>query len=115
MPAVRAGLADAGVVVPASTWFVAAVHDTTRDRVEILDEQTVPVSHHDVLARLVADLAVACDGVVAERYAALPDAPRTSSHAAIGGTSTVVRSTGRSPDPSGAWRGTRRSSSARGR
>jgi uncharacterized protein YbcC (UPF0753/DUF2309 family)/NADH:ubiquinone oxidoreductase subunit 5 (subunit L)/multisubunit Na+/H+ antiporter MnhA subunit len=74
-PRVRAGMAEAGTVVPDGTWFAAAVHDTTRDRVEVLDRDLVPASHRDLLARLEADLAAACDEVVAERYADLPGAP----------------------------------------
>jgi uncharacterized protein YbcC (UPF0753/DUF2309 family)/formate hydrogenlyase subunit 3/multisubunit Na+/H+ antiporter MnhD subunit len=80
-PQVRAGLADADLPVPEGTWFVAALNDTTRDRVEVLDRHDVPVSHRDLLARLETDLAVACDGVVAERYADLPGAPAARSTA----------------------------------
>jgi uncharacterized protein YbcC (UPF0753/DUF2309 family) len=48
----------------------------------VLDADAVPASHAAVLARLQADLAVATDAVVAERYADLPQAPRRTSTAA---------------------------------
>lgn len=51
-PHVRAALAARGITVPADTWFVAAQHDTTTDRVTIFDRALVPDSHRDRLAEL---------------------------------------------------------------
>lgn len=44
-PAVRAGLADKGIVVPETTMFVAGLHDTTTDAVRLFDAETLPDSH----------------------------------------------------------------------
>ncbi len=43
-PQVRAGLKEKGIVIPESTWFVAALHDTTRDEADYFDEDLIPVS-----------------------------------------------------------------------
>lgn len=42
---VRAGLAARGIEIPADTWFVPALHDTTTDAVWLLDVAAVPASH----------------------------------------------------------------------
>jgi uncharacterized protein YbcC (UPF0753/DUF2309 family) len=47
---VRRELATRGIVIPADTWFVAAVHVTTTDEVRIPDASTVPASHAEALA-----------------------------------------------------------------
>ena len=47
---VRAELAHRGIHIPDDTWFLAALHDTTTDRVQVFDTQTVPPA-------LVSDLA----------------------------------------------------------
>ncbi len=44
-PQVRAELANRGVVVPADTWFIAAVHNTTTDSLQWFDEASVPSTH----------------------------------------------------------------------
>ena len=66
-PAVRAMLADQGVAIPTDTWFVAAVHDTPTDTVELLDLHSVPESHRSLVAQLEADLATAGSASVIER------------------------------------------------
>jgi hypothetical protein len=73
---VREHLAGRGIVVPQDTWFVAGEHDTTTDRVELLDRHLVPASHHEELDRLAADLRTAGARLSAERAAELPGAPR---------------------------------------
>ena len=72
-PAVRVGLVERGIDVSATT-FVAALHDTTRDRVTLLDIDAEPGS---TLARLAADLDLATDAVALERRATLPQAPQS--------------------------------------
>ena len=74
-PAVRERLASYGVDVPASTWFVAAEHDTGTDVVTLLDIEAVPASHQEALDRLRRDLARAGDRAAAERAATLPGSP----------------------------------------
>ncbi len=44
-PAVRVGLAERGIDVPQSTWFVPALHDTTTDEVALFDVDEVPATH----------------------------------------------------------------------
>jgi uncharacterized protein len=73
-PRVAAGLLERGIDV-SGTVFVAALHDTTRDRVTLLDTGGISAP---VIARLVADLERATDAVALERGAALPQAPAAS-------------------------------------
>jgi len=73
-PRVAAGLLERGIDV-SGTVFVAALHDTTRDRVTLLDVDDEP---SPLLARLVADLARATDAVAQERSTTLPQAPSTT-------------------------------------
>jgi uncharacterized protein YbcC (UPF0753/DUF2309 family) len=54
---VRAGLAARGLVVPAETCFVAALHDTTTDEVHLHDLTHAPAGHQGELDRLRATLA----------------------------------------------------------
>ncbi|UWZ59694.1 DUF2309 domain-containing protein [Dactylosporangium aurantiacum] len=72
-PEVRDGLAARGLVIPSDSWFVAAEHDTTTDRVTVLDPHTVPGSHRDAVAAVSRDLARAGDALAVERGAALPE------------------------------------------
>ncbi|MHB1605430.1 MAG: YbcC family protein [Leptospirales bacterium] len=53
-PATRQGLAkEKGIVIPDDTVFVAALHNTTTDMVELYDTDTLPSSHDEDLRRLV--------------------------------------------------------------
>lgn len=79
-PAVRAGLAGAGIIVPEETLFIAGLHDTTTDNV-FLYRQDHPASAHAAdLARAEAWLAAA--GVIARTERALR-LPRARSGAQI--------------------------------
>ncbi len=78
-PRVVSGLLALGVDVR-GTEFVAAVHDTTRDRVTVLD---VDVAAGTTLARLVTDLGLAGDAVARERVQDLPQADPTASAARL--------------------------------
>jgi hypothetical protein len=82
-PAVRAGLAEAGVVVPQDTWFVAGRHDTTTDAVAVLDRHLVPATHAADLDRLERDLAAAGTANAAERLRRLPGASTDGGGAAV--------------------------------
>lgn len=77
--AVRSELRDSGIDIDEETYFVAAQHNTTTDRVTVLDVHLVPDSHSDDLARLIADLDSAGNALAAERCAVLPGAPQTPS------------------------------------
>ncbi len=46
---VRLGLCEQGIVIPADTVFVAAVHNTTTDQIEFFDQEDVPQSHRQDL------------------------------------------------------------------
>jgi len=57
--AVRTGLAERGITIPADTVFVAALHDTTTDEVAIFDKGSIPTSHADYISQLEHQLAQA--------------------------------------------------------
>lgn len=65
--AVRAGLAEQGIRIPAETCFVPALHNTTTDDVEILDRDAVPEALRQKLDALEAALEQAADRARAER------------------------------------------------
>lgn len=76
-PDVRAELARRGRPIPDGTWFLAAVHDTTSDQVEVFDLDLVPATHLDAVGRLQADLERAGEGAALERARTLPGRTRT--------------------------------------
>jgi uncharacterized protein YbcC (UPF0753/DUF2309 family) len=51
-PAVRHGLVARGIVIPADTWFLAGLHDTTTDAVQLFDTEAVPEALAADLAQL---------------------------------------------------------------
>ena len=65
--AVRAALAGRGIAIPAGTWFVAGLHDTTTDEVQLFDTATMPATHHARLQALRQALQTAGDAARAER------------------------------------------------
>ncbi len=71
-PDVRAALAADGIVIPASSLAVAAVHDTTTDDVTIDPHLRASPAQLDAVSRLQAAMASAADAVRAERAARLP-------------------------------------------
>ena len=75
-PSVRDLLAEQGIVIPAQTFFLAAEHNTTTDRVEFLNTDGLPASHQAEFAELTRSLAVAGDRAGQERWANLP-APKS--------------------------------------
>lgn len=70
-PQVRQQLAGSGIDVPADTWFLGALHDTTTDVVTIFDQDRLPSTHVDDLAQLQQWLATAGQRTRLERAAAL--------------------------------------------
>lgn len=68
---VRSGLGSRGIVVPESTRFVAALHDTTTDEVELFDAAAVPTSHAGDMSQLRIALSAAGERARAERASAL--------------------------------------------
>lgn len=92
-PAVRHGLRDRGVTIPDSTHFLAGMHNTTTDEVDLYDLDQAPASHAADLARLRQWLAQAGEGARAERAASLGIAasrwqPASSLERAIKGRAT---------------------------
>ncbi len=49
---VREHLAERGIVIPADTFFIAAVHNTTSDEIELCDLQHLPESHQKDIEQL---------------------------------------------------------------
>lgn len=74
-PAVRAGLAQRGIVIPPTCLFVAAYHNTCDDSVDWYDLDTVPEAFQGALDTLVRQVAEACRAHAAERCRRLASAP----------------------------------------
>lgn len=70
-PDVRAGLLAQGWTIPADTYFVAGLHDTTVDRVTLLDTAQIPATHQTDRQQLEQWLARAGAAVRVERAAGL--------------------------------------------
>ena len=70
-PAVRAGLHERGLQVPDSTWFLAGLHNTTTDEMQLFDTDLLPQSHKQDLATLTGWLSDAGQRARAERAASL--------------------------------------------
>jgi len=70
-PTVRSALAERGIHLPADTWFVPALHDTTTDLITPFDTATIPDSHRDLFDRLVSHLEQASHRARVERAARL--------------------------------------------
>ncbi len=51
-PAVRKGLVERGIEIPADTWFIGALHDTCVDAVTLYDTDRLPASYAEELAEL---------------------------------------------------------------
>ena len=70
-PAVRSGLREHGISIPAQTWFVAALHNTTTDTVQLFDTGQAPAGQQAALTALTRALARAGERARAERAPAL--------------------------------------------
>jgi uncharacterized protein YbcC (UPF0753/DUF2309 family) len=70
-PAVRSGIDNRGISVPKDTWFVAGVHNTTTDEVQLLDVDCIPDSHSGDVVDLKRWLARAGESNRASRAGAL--------------------------------------------
>ncbi len=73
-PAVRAGLVGKGIVIPAETLFMAALHDTTTDTVTLYTEDQLTDRHGDAIAQAESWLATAAVLTRSERALRLPRA-----------------------------------------
>ncbi|MHB8481474.1 MAG: DUF2309 domain-containing protein [Nitrospiria bacterium] len=72
-PQVREALAKKGVVIPQDTCFIAGLHDTTTDEVQLFDLEDIPSTHRKDLLRLVNDLRGAGLRNSRERCARFPE------------------------------------------
>jgi len=70
-PALRAGLLAEHIIIPDSTWFIAGLHNTTTDDLQLYHVDRVPQTHLADLAQLQAALAAASAQARAERAASL--------------------------------------------
>ncbi|MDX1349391.1 MAG: DUF2309 domain-containing protein [Putridiphycobacter sp.] len=66
-PKIRDILATEGIEIPADTYFIAALHNTTTDNITILSEHLVPESHQAHLESLKKDLSKASSATRHER------------------------------------------------
>jgi uncharacterized protein YbcC (UPF0753/DUF2309 family) len=82
-PAVRSGLIARNIMVPEDTWFVAALHNTTTDEIEIFDRDLIPAHGQVRLERVVEVLAHAADQVRRERAPSLREDPSQPSQALL--------------------------------
>ena len=82
---VRRGLSGQGITIPASTSFVAALHNTTTDVLEAFDLDLLPPDAGTRWSNLQPVLAQAGDQVRRERAAGLGLDPRASAHALLDG------------------------------
>lgn len=73
-PGVRAGLASRGIEIPMDTLFIAALHDTTTDRVTIYADDHAYDSHREDIAQAKAWLEAAGKVTRGERALRLPRA-----------------------------------------
>lgn len=62
---VREQLAGDGIKIPSNTHFVAALHNTTTDEIQLFDTDVLPASHNDALLQVTEQLAAA--GLAARR------------------------------------------------
>jgi hypothetical protein len=76
---VRVGLIDQGIVIPASTLFLAALHDTTTDTVTLYTEDQPSPAHAAAIKQAEAWLAAAAVMARSERALRLPRATSESS------------------------------------
>lgn len=70
-PAVRAGLHKRGLMVPESTRFLAGLHNTTTDEMQLFDTDLLPKSHSADLTALAGWIKLAGQRARAERAASL--------------------------------------------
>lgn len=74
---VRAGLKNRGITIPEDTCFMAGLHDTTRDRVQLYDQDLETAVDRDLLIRVQTWMADAGELARTERGRSLPHADST--------------------------------------
>ena len=81
-PRVRSILADRGLILPDTTWFVGGYHNTCNDSVQFHDLDRLPISHRNDFAAAKRAIDQACDRNAHERCRRFMSAPLTLSFAA---------------------------------
>lgn len=71
--AVREQLAKNGITIPPDTYFIAGLHNTATDDVDLFDLEDLPATHRKDLLQLVRDLERAGARTSRERCARLPE------------------------------------------
>ena len=69
--AVRSALRRQGIVLPEDTYFIAGLHNTTTDEVQLFDLESIPSSHRDDLNRIQKWLSQASEQSRRERATSL--------------------------------------------
>ena len=82
--AVRDELSILGIDVPATTWFVPGLHDTTTDVVQLFDTESAPTTHAERIAHLGELLRAAGDAARSERASGLGLDPTAAPSALAG-------------------------------
>lgn len=82
-PAVRIALLGHGIVIPATTHFLPALHHTSTDDVQLFDTEVMPPAQAARVDRLRGWLVEACERTRAERAPALGLAPLAATPAAL--------------------------------
>lgn len=80
-PAVREELAKKSIVIPQDTFFIAGLHNTTTDAVELFDLEDLPPTHRKDLLQLIRDIEEAGARTSQERCARFPEINRRPSPA----------------------------------
>ena len=78
-PRIRERLSERGLAIPADTWFVGGMHNTSSETMTLYDLQAVPESHRAELDSIRALLELACDRDAHERSRRFDSAPLTVS------------------------------------
>ncbi len=84
-PRVRQRLEDVGLVIPAATFFIGGLHNTTCDSLEFYDLDLLPETHRSEFQTIRHTLEVACDRNAHERSRRFLSAPLTLSETAARG------------------------------
>ncbi len=72
---VRARLAERGLHIPDSVWFIGSYHNTCDDSMTYFDEHSIPGSHHARFEQVKASMATACLHDAHERCRRFEDVP----------------------------------------
>lgn len=81
-PRVRAGLTARGLIIPADTWFLGALHNTCNESVKVFDADRLPDSHREDFSHAHRTIERALGANAHERARRFKSAPLTLTFAA---------------------------------